>query len=265
MATQRTTSSIEALEASTLDGVLTCRWVTLPLKRMEILFWLGYCCRIADAIGLGLENIGMNMGSALLLTAVVGSVGTTASADAARIRHHPNATAQIASEASGAVQYLLTARAAVGSGRYGQSIEALSRAETRLLNDAAVLQDSAPPSWGRRSRMWQPLVRTPLERSVFRPLGNQRRAPGPTATAADLCCRHSVDLAPSTSSRQPHPRLFDHRPLWRRLQPCFIASIPAIGSCKDHEASGSSRNPSRSRYRCCLSCPRGRCGMVTNG
>ena len=91
----------------------------------------------------------MNMGSALLFTAAIGSLGTSASADAARIRHHPKATAPLASETSGAVQYLFTARAAVRSGRYGQSIEALGRAETRLLNDAAVLQDSAPPFLGK--------------------------------------------------------------------------------------------------------------------
>ncbi len=35
---------IEALEEGTLNGVLSCEWVTLPVRRMEIFYWLGYCC-----------------------------------------------------------------------------------------------------------------------------------------------------------------------------------------------------------------------------
>ncbi len=36
--------TIQAREESTLDGVLSSQWVTLQLKRMPILYWLGYCC-----------------------------------------------------------------------------------------------------------------------------------------------------------------------------------------------------------------------------
>lgn len=35
---------IEALDESVHDGVVQLQWVQLPLKRMQILYWLGYCC-----------------------------------------------------------------------------------------------------------------------------------------------------------------------------------------------------------------------------
>lgn len=35
---------IEALDESVTDGVLAVEWVMLPLDRMQLLYWLGYCC-----------------------------------------------------------------------------------------------------------------------------------------------------------------------------------------------------------------------------
>lgn len=88
----------------------------------------------------------------LLLTAALG-MSHAAQAASARNHHgrdvptprlsHPVALSVSATRGPSA--YLLEARSAVQSGRYGRADDALGKAETRLLNDAAVAQDRSPP------------------------------------------------------------------------------------------------------------------------
>ena len=83
----------------------------------------------------------MMVRSALLLTLAVGSVGVS---NPIRART-PHRGGHRTAEAAGPVPYLLRARAAAASGRYGQASDALGGAETRLLNDGAAPPDRAPP------------------------------------------------------------------------------------------------------------------------
>ena len=91
----------------------------------------------------------MNVRPALLATALVVVAGLSARASAEPFgarSHHPDRSAsrQDVAEA-GPVGYLLAARAATRASRYPAAGEALGRAETRLLNDAAATNGYPPP------------------------------------------------------------------------------------------------------------------------
>lgn len=94
----------------------------------------------------------MHMRLVLLLTA---AIGTSHAADAAPARsrygreapppHLSHPVALSVSATPGPSAYLLEARSAVQAGRYMRADDALGKAETRLLNDAAVAPDRTPP------------------------------------------------------------------------------------------------------------------------
>ncbi len=95
----------------------------------------------------------MNALPALLLTVVTVAAGlpdpATAQTAYARGNHayRPSSRSPVsAADGSGPVAYLLAARSVTYAARYGQASDALGRAETRLLNDAAAMPDRAPPN-----------------------------------------------------------------------------------------------------------------------
>ena len=92
-----------------------------------------------------LENVGMVIRTALLLTVAIASFAESAPVMAGTPHQLGDRMVETASDTAGPVPYLLTARTAAKSGRYGQTSDALGRAETRLLNDASATPDRAPP------------------------------------------------------------------------------------------------------------------------
>lgn len=95
----------------------------------------------------------MNALPALLLTVATVAAGqpdlATAQTAYARGNHAyrpPSRSPVSAADGSGPVAYLLAARSATDAARYGQASDALGRAETRLLNDAAAMSGRAPPN-----------------------------------------------------------------------------------------------------------------------
>ena len=88
----------------------------------------------------------MTMFTRLALATVVAAVGISETA-VARPRHarYPLPQSVATSDGSGPVVYLLDARSAVSASQFARASEALGRAETRLLNDAAISPNRTPP------------------------------------------------------------------------------------------------------------------------
>ena len=88
----------------------------------------------------------MTMFTRLALATAVAALGISETA-IARARHarYPLPQSVTTSDGSGPVDYLLDARSAVSASQYARASEALGRAETRLLNDAAISPNRTPP------------------------------------------------------------------------------------------------------------------------
>ena len=82
----------------------------------------------------------------LALATAVAALGISETA-VARPRHarYPLPQSVATSDGSGPVVYLLDARSAVSASQYARASEALGRAETRLLNEAAISPNLTPP------------------------------------------------------------------------------------------------------------------------
>ena len=209
----------------------------------------------------------------LALATAVAALGISETA-IARARHarYPLPQSVTTSDGSGPVDYLLDARFAVSASQYARASEALGRAETRLLNDAAISPNRTPPYLQRAltdvasaratATRHQP---TPTVRAINDAL--LALEPRAASQSAEVTTSEPIELLPVTSSPP-----FQSSPVIPApsAQPTPAPAIlyrldPDTGSFTVRRASGSTLSLCRNPCRLCLLWLHGRCGTVTNG
>ena len=142
----------------------------------------------------------------LALATAVAALGISETA-IARPRHarYPLPQSVATSDGSGPVVYLLDARSAVSASQYARASEALGRAETRLLNDAAISPNRTPPYLQRAltdvaaaratATRHQP---TPTVRAINDAL--LALEPRAASQSAEITTSEPIELLPVTSS-----------------------------------------------------------------